>query len=134
MSQMLAVPFFAIESVWDSVEPFVERCFAKAQEHRYDPTDIKALLQERSMQLWIVHEGSVLKMVVMTEILNFPRCRELDLAFLCGEFTEDWRTHLDFLIEWAAEQGCHYVSTTTRPGMAKTLGWGVERMYTKRVV
>lgn len=110
----------------------VQRALTKVKDHRYEPEDIRDALKERGMQLWVALEGTDLAAILVTQILNFPRCRECDLFIWSGRMTDDWREHLKTVEEWAAAQGCHYMGTHSRLGSAKFVGYEKGLLQTYR--
>lgn len=131
---LIGIPRNSLGVAWPEVLPFVERYLAKAKEHRWEPQDILAMLLERDMQLWVVHNGADILTVVLTQIYNFPRARECNIFMVSGELQDDWRETVDELVRWAAEQGCHYVSAMARKGFAKAVGWDERQVYVVRAI
>lgn len=124
----------AVPQVWPSVLPYVERFLAKSKEHRWDASDIYNDLVEHDKQLWVSFKGDDVGTFVITEIINYPRCRECNVFMVCGELQADWRESTETLVEWAAAQGCHYFSATARPGFTRLLGWETRQTYIVRGV
>lgn len=128
MSSLVGVPAHVARTVESSILPYIERCLKKGKEHRWNAQDVLDRIYSRDMQLWVVSDDG-LKGVIVTEILEHPRCKEMNIFVYNGNLKCDWRQHLDELCEWAKEQGCQAVSTTTRRGFVKVLGWEARQTY-----
>lgn len=109
------------------------RYLAKSKEHRWDADDLLTDVIERNKQLWVLlaPEGTVIDSVVLTEITNYPQCREANVFMVSGKMTvlEDWREITQELVDWAAQKGCHYISTMARKGSVKAMGWEQRQTY-----
>lgn len=129
------VPHNRVSYLWPLIEPFVDRYLAKAQEHRWNATDLLDSILERDRQLWLQFkdDGSI-GTVVITEIINYPRCREANVFMVSGELQDDWRAATETLVEWAAVSGCHYISAMARRGFAKAVGWEPRQHYIVRTI
>lgn len=128
MSHFIGVPSTEIDTHWPAVEPLVAQCLDKVEEYRYEPADILDALRERDMQLWAAVEWEPpvtvkVKAILITQLVVYPRAKECELFIWAGERTPDWKEHLAKIEEWAREQGCHYMSSRSRPGSAKVTGY-----------
>lgn len=130
---ILGVPHFHVQSIWLDVLPFVEEWLEKSGEHRWSANDILSMLEEQDMQLWVT-TGGRLTTIVLTQIINYPQCRECNIFVVSGTLQDDWRACVDDLVTWAAESGCHYISAMARPGFAKAVGWGKRETYIVRAI
>lgn len=135
-TKLTGIPAEWVERVWPAIEPFVQRWLDKAKEHRWNTNDIKDAISERNMQLWAAEKDGHISTIVLTEILNYPRVRECNVFMVSGEMTvrDDWREVVDEVVEWAATQGCHYISSMARKGSEKVMGWGVRQTYIVRAI
>lgn len=135
MSPLVGVPVDAVPSMWPDVRPFIVRCLNKAKEHRWDADDILTLLMDRKLQLFIVAGWGGITSVVLTEILVYPRCKELGLFMWCGELHESWEQHGEQLAQWARSMGCSTMSAMARRGFATKLPhWDERQTYIVRVL
>jgi hypothetical protein len=135
MLKLVGVPGFVAEEVWPEVLPYVQRMLDKTREHRYNAADILQTIIDRDRQLWLVidDEGKM-TCVVITEIINYPQVRECNVFMVSGNMTtlEGWREVVEKVVEWAAESGCHYVSSMARRGSMKAMGWEDRQTYIVR--
>lgn len=134
MSALVGVPVDAVPSIWPMVSPFVVRCFNKAREHRWNADDILNLLMDRKLQLFVVEDWDRLVSVVITEVLVYPRLKELNVFMWCGEFHDNWQDHMEQLAQWAKGMGCSTMSATARRGFVKMPVWDERQTYLVRVL
>ena len=123
MSLLYGVPSEQIDTVWPEIQPMVQRALTKVKDYRFEPEDIRDSLKLKDMQLWVSVEETTLCAMLITQLLRFPRCLECDLFMWSGRMTGDWRRQLAVVEQWATEQGCHYMSSHSRPGSAKFVGY-----------
>lgn len=131
MSELTGIDSAVIDHVWPHVHPHVAACFDKLGEYRYEPEDILDAIRERDMQLWVAIDGNEVKAILITQLVRYPRVMECELFLWSGERTPDWEDHLARIEQWAREQGCHYMSSLSRPGTAKVTNYrkGMIRTY-----
>lgn len=136
MSVLVGVPYWDAERRWPEMLPFIDRYFQKSKEHRWNADDLLKAVLERDMQLWAIDTPEGVETVVLTEILNYPRVRECNVFMISGKMTarDDWRDVVQDVVEWAAAQGCHYISSMARKGSAKAMGWELRQAYIVRAV
>lgn len=136
MGVLVGVPSEAAAGLWPYVLPFIERYLTKSKEHRWNADDLLNAVTERDMQLWVIPADEGLETVVLTEITNYPRVRECNVFMISGKMTarDDWREVVEEVVEWAATQGCHYISSMARKGSEKAMGWEVRQTYIVRTI
>ena len=86
----------------------------------HDIIDIYAGLYKGTMQLWPAE-----KSCLVTEIINYPKKKVLNIFLGGGDLTEILSMHED-VIRWAKDQGCTALNMTGRFGWKKPLakhGW-----------
>jgi hypothetical protein len=135
---LIGVPSEAAVTIWPLCLPFIEQYFTKSKEHRWNSNDLLNAVLGRDMQLWVILAGEAeeIETVVLTEIVNYPRVRECNVFMISGKMTvrHDWREVVEEVVEWAASQGCHYISSMARKGSEKAMGWEVRQTYIVRAV
>lgn len=131
MTSLVGVPWMQIAELWPAVGPLIEQCYAKSKEHRYNAEDIKRMLTARDLQLWMVEGDGYPKLMIITQIVNYPQARECNIFMVCGTMPDDWHDILASLKKWAACAGCQYISAMARKGWAKYkfAGWDVRETY-----
>ena len=131
---LIGVPSAMVRGVWPNVASHIEACLAVFDEHRWLPEDILTAIEARDMQLWVLSEAG-LKAVVVTEVINYPRARELNIFLVHGEIPGGWDEPLEKMAQWAKEEGCTHISTSGRPGVTKKfkdLGYDIRQTYCVR--
>lgn len=86
----------------------------------HDLIDIYEGLYKGTMQLWPAE-----KSCLVTEIINYPKMKCLNIFLGGGDLTEIMSMHED-VIRWAKDQGCSALNMTGRFGWKKPLlkyGW-----------
>ena len=80
------------------------------------------------MQLWalITADGEPeVVAVLVTEIIDYPRRRVLDLALMAGDRMELWIDSLPVLERWAVANGVDQVQVHGRKGWERVTGYPV---------
>lgn len=114
-----------VAGAWPAVKHFVERALADGP-GRITADDVEEQLRAGGMQLWtlITSEGEPeVLAVLVTEIIDYPRKRVLDLAFMAGDRMELWLAALPALEAWAVTQGIEQIQIQGRPGWERVTGY-----------
>ena len=115
----------AIEGAWPAVKHMVEAALSDSL-GRLDADDVLELLRDGGMQLWamVTADGEPeVVAVLVTEIIDYPRKRVLDLALMGGARMDLWLSALPVLEQWAAQQGIHQLQIHGRRGWARATGY-----------
>lgn len=114
-----AVPSNSVDEAWGHTCQLIE----DAIEHAWGvgPADVFKRLQEGSAVLWIVEKDLKIVGIVVTEIVNYPRGRSLNIWLTAGKNLHEWKDCFASLECFARHHGCDYVETTCRPGMKHVL-------------
>jgi hypothetical protein len=111
---------------WPRVSQWVADALAHGGEC-YSLEDILTAIQQRDMQLWVVHENDELKAVCVTEIRQWPQAKILTAIIVAGNDMPHWVCALDdTLTRYAVAQGCKAIEAHGRKGWKPTLselGW-----------
>jgi len=93
-------------------------CVVQATHGRFEVSDMVGLLYNQSIQLWAAGEEEVIKGMVLSEIVDYPRKRVLRLFGLYGSGLNDLITYLPIIKTWAIAQGCQEIGLEeTRAGL-----------------
>ena len=112
-------PYFVSPSELDRwamrVRPHMAR-MAKGSGGRFLTDDLFAAVAAGRMQLWVAIDGSEVACVMLTEVLTYPRMRELRCIGLVGHQYRRWM-HLLEAIEQTAKTnfGCKRISALHLP-------------------
>lgn len=115
------VPVEFVEAAWSGP---VEELIGEAVDRGglYAPEDIKRLLEQGLMRLWVAgsrERGA--EALAVTEILQYPKARAFNVIICTGHDRGRWFSHLKTMEAWAKEQGCDVSRALTRKGWAKEL-------------
>jgi hypothetical protein len=117
-----------VDAIWPLCERFIERALSFG-DGEFSPEDIRRACLERDMQLFVVGDGSGVKGAGVTQIINYPRKKYLDLILWAGDGPMDAYFHLFGHVEqWADTLGA-VPRLFGRKGWAKKLA-GYEPKYT----
>lgn len=119
------IPSHFVENVWDEVEPWIKRACERGGD-KYTPEDIKGHLVNQEMQLWTYRDDE-LRLVCVTEIVNYPRKKYARIFIATGKDREKWLPFMSVIKGWAKAQGCDGIETFARRGwfraFYKKAGW-----------
>ena|SRR5271165_6309170 len=127
---MSVVPFFVGAEAWPSfagrVRPHLEK-MAAGSGGRYMADDLEVLIGLGAMQIWLALDGADIACVMVTEVINFPRLREMRCIGVVGHRPKRWM-HLLATVEAAAREnfGCGKFSALHQPEHVRLLatdGW-----------
>lgn len=105
----------------DRVRPHLAK-MADGSSGRYLHTDILTEIASGRMQLWVIVEGPSLLCVTVTEVKQFPRCREMWIIGLVGYRSRRW-IHLLEGLELSAKHdfGCVKIAALHLPRFSALL-------------
>jgi len=118
--ELYLVPTERLDSLWDRVLPYIESYVLRSF-GRYENEDIKQAIKDKLFQLWIVVSEDEIKAVVMTQLYEFPKLKEVQIVMCAGKNRHEW-FHLMKKIEgYARERGARKFSAVPRLGWKKDL-------------
>lgn len=118
---VLDIPARLVAESWVFVENEIAAACATSR-GKYRPDDVKALLIEGRMQLWIVAEGYEAKAplgVFVTEIHAYPQMKVCVMLVGVGRDRERWQHLISEVEDWARGKGCESMELIARPGWAR---------------
>ena len=125
------VPHDMVDDFWSESLPWIESAL-KHGHGEFEADDIHDALVNKDMQLWVIYEKpkNNIVLVVVTQILDYPRMKVCRIVVLGGESHLLWETKLFILEEWAKEQGCKRIEAYCRDGLQKKLEkLGYKKLY-----
>lgn len=115
-----------IEHWWPLIVPFL----ATFVGHRYLAEHVKAALEKGLLQCWLVMQGHIVCAACLTEIINYPLSREMDIKMMTGSGVETWLYLLDSLEKFAIAEGCVRMTGKARCGWSRlTRGKGYRKTH-----
>jgi len=117
------IPAEQVLSVWDEVEPLVERVLPHA-DGEYTAETVLTSLLKRDMQLWIGHEDNKIIYMGISEMSQFPSGQIVaTIVMVAGERVDEWLEDLTLFEDWAKANGASKVRLMGRPGWRKKLNY-----------
>jgi hypothetical protein len=128
--EFTGLPGYMVDGYWDDIKPLIDKALKKQEVSEYTLDDIKGFLKERDMQAWVALDEKIIGCVI-TQIINFPRKKVLDVLFIGGERFDTWAYGWNILNEFAKDQGCKKIKGDGRDGWVKKIpGAKVTKLYT----
>ena len=75
------------------------------------------------MQLWVAwdNEEKKVRCVCITEVRQYPKYKVCGCKITTGSSFKKWVDFMDFVMEWAKQEGCRKMEIHTRPGWERVL-------------
>jgi hypothetical protein len=111
-----------VESAWPGIKGYVAEALAHGT-GRMGPDDVLRYLVSGEMQAFIVFDADAAKLlaVLVTEVMDYPTARVLDLALCAGERLDLWISALPWLEGFAKQAGCTQMQVHGRAGWSRVL-------------
>ena len=111
-----------VSGVWILVEDLIQKACDRAGAFA-DAKDVKRWLEKGTMQLWVAFDNKdkKIKCVCVTELRQYPKYKVCDCKITTGSSFKKWVDFMDFVMEWAKEEGCRKMEIHTRPGWERVL-------------
>ena len=117
--QVSVVPMDCVLGVWPKIAHYV-KLSTDYSYGRFEPEDVLDLILDGKYLLWIAYEGSVIKGIVVTTIVTYPRKKYLYLMFCGGEDGFDWKDEMLRVMKcWAYDNQCDGIEANGRLGWSK---------------
>ena len=121
---MYCVKFEAekVKEVWILVKDLIQKA-CDFSDGFADAEDFKKWLEQGTMQLWVAwdNEEKKVKCVCITEIKQYPKYKVCGCKITTGSSFNKWVDFMDFVMEWAKQEGCRKMEIHTRPGWERVL-------------
>ena len=121
---MYCVKFEAekVKEVWILVKDLIQKA-CDFSDGFADAEDFKKWLEQGTMQLWVAwdNEEKKVKCVCITEIKQYPKYKVCGCKITTGSNFKKWVDFMDFVMEWAKQEGCRKMEIHTRPGWERVL-------------
>ena len=121
---MYCVKFEAgkVKDVWILVKDYIQKA-CDFSDGFADAEDFKKWLEQGTMQLWVAwdNDEKKVKCVCITEIKQYPKYKVCGCKITTGSSFKKWVDFMDYVMEWAKEEGCRKMEIHTRPGWERIL-------------
>ena len=125
MIELINVPTKSVNEVWALVKTDIANALNRS--NGYALADhIKKWIIEEKMQLWILWDKEAAKEskyygLVVTEIIQKPLQRALNIKIMTGSHREKWQHLIKQIEEFAWKNKCDLVELIARPGWKKVM-------------
>ena len=125
MIELINVPTKSVNEVWALVKTDIANALNRS--NGYALADhIKKWIIEGKMQLWILWDKEAAKEskyygLVVTEIIQKPLQRALNIKIMTGSHREKWQHLIKQIEEFAWKNKCDLVELIARPGWKKVM-------------
>ena len=121
----LLVPPNDVVSIWQEVEPLIDKALSYATEELYASDFLVSILQGTKF-LWIGTEESEIQSVLILEPIKHPRNVSLFIhvwSTKSGYEGDDWFSFWKEIENFGRINGCDFIEAKARKGLAKKLNW-----------
>ena len=125
MIELISIPTKDVNEIWKIVKNDIANALNRS--NGYALADhIKQWILENKMQLWILWDSKGDKNskyygVVVTEIIQRPLQRCLNIKIMIGRHREKWQHLIKHIEDFAWQQKCDLLELVARPGWKKIL-------------
>ena len=124
MIKLYNIPTKSVDEVWKVVKNDIANALSRS--NGYALSDhIKEWIKQQKMQLWILWDSEAEKEkyygVVVTEVIQRPLQRCLNIKIMIGRHREKWQHLIKHIEDFAWQQNCDLLELVARPGWKKIL-------------
>ena len=125
MIQLINIPVKSLDPAWSIVKTDIANALNRSNGYAL-AEHIKKWIKETKMQLWILWDSEAEKDskyygVVVTEIIQKPLLRSLNIKIMTGIYREKWQHLIKHIEDFAWQQNCDLLELVARPGWKKIL-------------
>ena len=123
MIQLVYIPNEKIDEAWHHVESNIADALARSNGYAL-ASNFKEWIKEKKMQLWILWDKESEHKyygVVVTEIIQRPLQRVLNIKIMTGTHREKWKHLVKEIEDFAWFNNCDSMELVARPGWEKVL-------------
>ena len=122
MIEQVLIPTNKVEQVWSFAVKDVADALARSNGYAR-AEHIKKWILDNKMQLWILWDSKNKKYygVVVTEIIQRPLQRCLNIKIMTGSHREKWQHLIKQVEEFAWQNNCDLLELVARPGWKRVL-------------
>ena len=124
MIQLVNIPPESVSKAWGVVKADIANALARSNGYALADHILK-WINEKKMQLWILWdpeaENNKYYGVVVTEIIQRPLQKCLNVKIMTGRHREKWQHLIKHIEDFAWQQDCDLLELVARPGWKKIL-------------
>ncbi len=125
MIQLINIPVKSLDPAWSIVKTDIANALNRSNGYAL-AEHIKKWIKETKMQLWILWDSEAEKDskyygVVVTEIIQKPLLRSLNIKIMTGIYREKWQHLIKHIEDFAWINKCDSLELIARPGWKKVL-------------
>ena len=125
MIELINVPTKSVNEVWALVKTDIANALNRSNGYAF-ADHIKKWINEEKMQLWILWDKEAAKEskyygLVVTEIIQRPLQRCLNMRIMTGRHREKWQHLIKHIENFAWLNNCDSLELIARPGWKKVL-------------
>ena len=124
MIQLINIPTKSVDEAWRVVRTDIANALTRSNGYALSE-HIKKWIIEEKMQLWILWDQEAEKEkyygVVVTEVIQRPLQRCLNIKIMTGRHREKWQHLIKHIEDFAWQQNCDLLELVARPGWKKIL-------------
>ncbi len=124
MIQLVNIPPESVSKAWGIVKADIANALARSNGYALADHILK-WINEKKMQLWILWdpeaENNKYYGVVVTEIIQRPLQKCLNIKIMTGRHREKWQHLIKHIEDFAWQQDCDLLELVARPGWKKIL-------------
>ena len=124
MIQLVNIPPESVSKAWGIVKADIANALARSNGYALADHILK-WINEKKMQLWILWdpeaENNKYYGVVVTEIIQRPLQKCLNIKIMTGRHREKWQHLIKHIEDFAWQQNCDLLELVARPGWKKVL-------------
>jgi len=118
--QLLLVTPALLPQVWPQVEHlFLEN--ANLWDEYYTIKSFPQMFHAERMQLWTMNDADEFLLVMVTEIIAYPKMKVMNVLYMMGEELLDGLKFIEYLERWAWKQGVRKSHAVGRKGFQRLL-------------
>ena len=122
MIEQVLIPTNKVEQVWSFAVKDIADALARSNGYAR-AEHIKKEILDNKMQLWILWDSETKEYygVCVTEIIQRPLQRCLNIKIMTGKHREKWQHLIKHVEEFAWQNNCDLLELVARPGWKKVL-------------
>ena len=125
MIELVQIPKENTNIVWKQCEGMIANAMARSNNYA-NASHFKQWISEGKMQLWFLwdKEADINKRlygIVVTEIIQRPLHRCLNIKIMTGKYREKWQHLIKHIENFAWQNNCDLLELVARPGWKRVL-------------